>query len=526
MRLRRAGDDVTGRRAPVRDRNGFVIIAVLIVIVVLSLAAYRFTDLMTAEYRAAARSQSAAQVRLAARSGVHYAAAVLADPNILYGQLGGNPYADGAIPAQVVRDGDQPNQQASFMLVAVAPDGTGGFAQKTGCVLDESARLNVNALIAADKSGQVLFDALLKLPNMTADLADAIVDWVDADDDPRDAGAESDYYAGLGSPYRAKNGPLNSVEELLLVRGMTPQLLFGNDRNRNGVADDDPAAGSFDRGLADYLTVYGRELNVDADGSLRINVNESENLPDLYQRLAGRLPQDLADFILAYKMFSVQTGTTSGRTTTATSTVAGGPEELNAAVTLTLDTLPVNKNPIKTLLDLVTARVTLPAVPGAAPNTPRVVVTSPLADPARFAELFGLLTDRTTTTTTIEMVPRVNVNTAPREVLVAIPQMTEEEADAIVAQRDAQSPTAPGTISGGWVVTSGAVSQQTFRRVERYITGKTMVYRVQAVGYFGRGGPTARVEAVIDTNQGAPRILYFRDLTDLDAPRGFEPVRE
>jgi hypothetical protein len=58
------------------------------------------------------------------------------------------------------------------------------------------------------------------------------------------------------------------------------------------------------------------------------------------------------------------------------------------------------------------------------------------------------------------------------------------------------------------------------------VTGRTMVYRIQAVGYFGRGGPVARVEAVIDTNQGAPRTLYFRDLTDLDTPRGFEPPRE
>mgnify|MGYP002382008771 CR=1 FL=1 len=75
-------------------------------------------------------------------------------------------------------------------------------------------------------------------------------------------------------------------------------------------------------------------------------------------------------------------------------------------------------------------------------------------------------------------------------------------------------------------VTSGAVSQDTFRKVEKYVTGKTMVYRIQSVGYFARGGPTARVEAVIDTNQGSPRVLYFRDLTDLDSPRGFEPPRE
>jgi hypothetical protein len=62
--------------------------------------------------------------------------------------------------------------------------------------------------------------------------------------------------------------------------------------------------------------------------------------------------------------------------------------------------------------------------------------------------------------------------------------------------------------------------------VERYLTGSTMVYRVQAVGYTDRGGPVARFEAVIDTNQGAPRFLHIRDLSDLDNPRGFQPATQ
>ena len=36
-------------------------------------------------------------------------------------------------------------------------------------------------------------------------------------------------------PYAPRNGPLGSIEELLLVRGVTPALLFGADLNRNGV---------------------------------------------------------------------------------------------------------------------------------------------------------------------------------------------------------------------------------------------------------------------------------------------------
>ena len=41
------------------------------------------------------------------------------------------------------------------------------------------------------------------------------------------------------------------------------------------------------------------------------------------------------------------------------------------------------------------------------------------------------------------------------------------------------------------------------------------LYRVQALGYFNGPGPTARVEAVIDTHSGRPRIIMWRDLTEL-----------
>jgi len=522
MRLRRPADP-TGRRAPRRgERQGFVIVAVLIVVVVLSLAAYRFTDLMTAEYRAAARSQTAAQARAAARSGVHYAAAMLSDPAILNGELGGNPYADGSFSPQTVRAGVSAGLDARVLLVAVLPDGAGGHEQRYGCVIDEASRLNVNTLIQLDDSGQLLYDALLKIPGMTEDLAAAVVDWVDPDDDARDGGAESDYYLGLGNPYRCKNGPLNSIEELLLVRGVTPQVLYGTDRNRNGVNDDDSSGGTFDRGLADFLTVYGREINVDSQGQLRTNVNEADDLPALYAKLTARLPQELADFIMAYKMFGLARSQSGG----TANVVAGGAGELNAAVTLTLETLPLARRQIPNFLDLVAARVTLPRIPGAPADTPQIVVSSPLADPDKFAQMFGELMDKATTTKNIELTPRINLNTAPREVLIAVPGMTEEEADAILAQRDALNPTDPGTVTGAWAVTSGAVTQATYRRIGKYVTGRTMVYRIQAVGYFGRGGPVARVEAVIDTNQGAPRTLYYRDLTDLDTPRGFEPPRE
>ena len=507
-------------------RPGFVLVAVLVVVVVLALAAYQFTDLMTAESRAAARSGDAAQARLAAASGVHYAAAMLADPTSFNTTLAGNPFAAGAFAEQVVRPNDSKRAEVRFALVAAADLGDGNFEQRYGAVTDEGGKLNVNSLIQLDPSGERLYAALMTLPPLRdlPDVADAIVDWVDGDDDARASGAESEYYLSLGQSYRAKNGPLNSLDELLLVKGVTPQLLYGTDRNRNGLADDDPTGSQpLDRGLADYLTVYGRELNVDAAGVLRINVNESEDLPGLYQKLTARVP-DLADYVLAYKLFGTSSTPAAGGTTAnGTTIVQGGPGELATAVSATLAGVPINRRRLKSLLDMRNTQVTLPKIPGV-PNAPTIVVPCPLNDPSKGGPLLATLLDALTTTTNVELVPRINLNTASRDVLLAVPNLTEADADAILAQRDAQPKADPATLTGAWVMTAG-VSPETFKKVEKYVTGRTMVYRVQAIGYFGQGGPVARVEAVIDTNQGAPRILSFRDLTDLDSPRGFEPQR-
>ena len=84
--------------------------------------------------------------------------------------------------------------------------------------------------------------------------------------------------------------------------------MAGTDRNRNGLTDDDPSGSQTSdtlRGWADYLTVYGRELDLDSTGVLRTNVNDTASLSTLYQQLTTRLGSPLADYIMAYKMFSV-----------------------------------------------------------------------------------------------------------------------------------------------------------------------------------------------------------------------------
>ena len=60
-------------------------------------------------------------------------------------------------------------------------------------------------------------------------VSDSILDWIDPDDLPRVAGAESDYYQGLAVPYYAKNAPIDDLSELLLVKGILdhPEIYWG-----------------------------------------------------------------------------------------------------------------------------------------------------------------------------------------------------------------------------------------------------------------------------------------------------------
>ena len=553
--------------AGARPRKAYVLVAVLIVVTVLSLAAYRFTDSMTSEYTVAARSAEAAQTKAFAASGVHYAMGMLADPAAFSGTLAYNPYDNpSAFSAQSVGPATKRNG-GRFSLISVgdtyAGSGESRYAVRYG-VTDESAKLNLNSLMRLDPSGDTLSKALLNLPNMTADIADAVVDYLDADDTPRPAGAESSYYAGLSPPYRAKNGPLNSVDELLLVRGVTPQLLFGSDRNRNGKLDPGEDAGAdFGRGWAEFLTVYGHELDTTFDGTPRLYLNDADlDAPTLYGQLTAALPAGLADYVMAARLYGTTptpavsttsspmgtgtSSTTASGTKTATATKSsttndpdsgkastpttrmGSMQELNAAVTATLaaSAAPRMKAQVKSLTALFNTQVTLPKATGAPANAPTVSVASPLNTPANAVTMLPALMEFTTTrdpAADFDMTPRVNVTTAPPEVLLGLPGLVQADVDAVVAARAGLDPADPATTTGAFLVTAANLSPLKFAAVMPYVTGKTMVYRVHSVGYFGKGGPSSRVEAVIDTNNGTPRILYYRDVTDLG--KGFDLPR-
>ncbi len=87
-------------------------------------------------------------------------------------------------------------------------------------------------------------------------VADAILDWRDSDDLHRLHGAEADYYRKLPEPYEPKNGPFDSVDELLLVRGIDRDLFFGTTA-RGLERSETPAIP-----LKDIFSVFNRSATI------------------------------------------------------------------------------------------------------------------------------------------------------------------------------------------------------------------------------------------------------------------------
>ncbi|HEY7585692.1 MAG TPA: type II secretion system minor pseudopilin GspK [Candidatus Deferrimicrobiaceae bacterium] len=95
-------------------------------------------------------------------------------------------------------------------------------------VEDEERKINLNRLVltngnAPDEQRLAVFRKLLVILDIEPSFADAVVDWLDNDDAPRVGGAESAYYLSLPFPYRAKNDLFDTLDELRLVRGFTPE---------------------------------------------------------------------------------------------------------------------------------------------------------------------------------------------------------------------------------------------------------------------------------------------------------------
>lgn len=493
------------RRSP--KRKGFVLVVVTVVILLVSLAAFGFLSQMQAEHKAARARGDMLQAAAVASSGREYLAAILESARSVRPEGGGysdQPEAFGDMLIDgLEEDRDEARQGKCCLVVATtSPDATRPF--RFG-YQNESAKLHLQSLVDWDRrtagAGRT---ALMNLPGMDESTADAILDWVDADEEPREFGAEADYYSGMNPSYRPRNACPPTLEELLLVRGVTREKLFGMDLNANfrvdaweqNTAEDVIESSSSELSLpwVHSLTVYSGERNESFDGQARIYLNDSD-LGVLHQKLSTTFEVGWANFIVAYRQYGPYRGSSEG-------------EEASSH---TLDLTQPAKQRIRSPLELIGIRVEIPI-----DAESKIVLASPFtADETAMREYLPRLMDAVTVRRSTYFAGRVNVNLAAREVLAGVPGIDSELVEGIMGARSLTAAEDPARRHPVWLLTEGVVDVAKMRRLLFYLTTGGDVGRAQIMGYYDVGSPVARFETVVDATRKPARQLYYKDLRRL-----------
>ena len=538
-------------------RCGSVLLMVLVAIVLMTLTTSTYLLLMRNEHLAARYSGNHLQTERLVQSGVEYLRVLLTQTPAEIEQQGGLLNNPDFFQDVLVIDDELSNRRGRFTIVA--PDMSQGYYLNLRYGLEnESAKLNLNSLVQdnadnekpSSPGGETVSprDRLLVIPGMNESTADAILDWLDKDDSPGTNGAESDYYLSLTPPYQPRNGPISHLDELLMIQGVTPELLYGVDANRNYLVDAnelpsgaleqlDNSNGELNRGWSAYLTVHSLEKNVQAEGEPKIDLN-SESLQTLHTELQTAVGAAEANFIIAYRQYGPEGGGgssdsgssesgngDSGSSESGSSGIgssgSGGStsgEGINAA-SWQPDFEKEAETPIASLLDLINAKVRIEGEK----NAPAQVIESPWKDdPSAYRQGFSDLLDVATVDPGERVAGRININLASRPVLLTLPGMTETLADQILSRRDPAVDLSSGDQRHAiWILAEGLITLEELKPMMAYLTTGGDVYSGQVIGYFDSGTARARAEVLLDrsdtlNSSGKPtRILSWHNLSPL-----------
>lgn len=269
----------------------------------------------------------------------------------------------------------------------------------------------------------------------------------------------------------APNSPADApsvLAEVFARAYLDPALLHGEDSNDNlrldpqeddgdALPPTDDLDGILDTGLQSLLTVSSYEPNVDATGKPRVNLNDPEADLD-----ALALPTTTRDYLAALR---------------------------RAGQSLA--------HPV----DLLEAEASLPDESGKTVTFRSGIGTQQLAD----------LLDRSTATNATYLVGLLNINTAPRAVLAALPGLGEAGADAILASRSGLGPEEARTPA--WLLQRGILTPAQFKELAPSLTTRSYQFTVRSLGYALPSGRYRVLTALIDVATQPARILALQDQT-------------
>ena len=252
----------------IRDDRGVALVLALVFVVLLAAIVTEFAYGIQVDATLIGRNTAQTEAYLAARSAIALSESVLA-ADLIIGEDEARQNKTGVYDSL-----DEPWASATPVVkyndVMVAIQ-----------ITDEYGKINLNALIYEDQSGQEkeyepLVEALRFIfgqRSSDADPTDAILDWLDADDNPRPNGFERDYYEKLDPPIACKNGPMDSLDELLLIPGVSQETYFAEFEEKL-----DPPLPL----LSDVFTVHGHP-----EGRVNVNTASVDVLNAMFAALSA-----------------------------------------------------------------------------------------------------------------------------------------------------------------------------------------------------------------------------------------------
>ena len=443
------------RSPSVRCRRGFILIAVLVVVVLASMVALSLLFRMRAEQAAFSASVGSEQAWYTAMSGIQQAMEIAKTRGADQAEWASNP---GSFWHQLVVD-DGSDKWFYTVFSAAAPEEQ---TVRYGLV-DENRKLNLNKATAEMLSKSTVLSSQqieaitgVGLTN-TASMAD-----------PLSIDATADLL--MGGPVRPH---FSTLDELLKLPGFTPGVIYGEDANHNYHLDPneddgvllfppDDSDGSLFLGLREVATVFAYEFDVAADGSPRFQLNSTN--------------RTVPDFII--------------------------PEKTAAYIEAAWSNKVIFKSPV----DLLEAKLKVKEADGK-----ELEIDSGVGP----KELPTIL-DQLTTTFEARLIGLININTADVKVLRAIPAISEAKAQLIVQTREGLSSELKQSVA--WLYSESVLTAEEFKRAAPHITTRSLQYRFNVVGYSLPSGRYRVYEVVIDTADKQPQILYLRDITRFGLP--------
>lgn len=462
-----------------RDCSAFVLYAVLIVVLLSSMVAVSLLYATKSAETASSAGEEGEQAWAVALSGVYKAIQVAQAAQAGLAEWQNNP---NEFKEQLVAEDGQDKWYFTVYDWSGSEDSEGAIIYG---LTDEARKLNLKylpeTLKERSEESELLAALKNKLPLEGVDSFALSFPEVEADEsgsvfeNQRENPREQDSSKPELVPLTGSSSPpeFEFLDAFIAQQGYNLKTLYGKDldmnlRSDSGTEDvgdifqEGVGAGPLGMGLRHYLTTVSYDLNQDSLGEARLNLNNTNS--------------ELATLGLSTETLSY------------------------------IEAMQRNNRRIESLASLLSSSETLRDEDGNEREY-RIELSGD-----ELEKVF----DMCTTIDEVYLPALININTAPKEVLMVLPELEESEIEAIISSREGLLGNQLKTPV--WLLEQGILSREKFQAIYPYITTRSWQYHFHVIGYSFPSGRYRVLEVLVDVAGQSPQILMMRDLTRLGMP--------